>query len=371
MEWNKSVSIIIPTYNRAELIIDTIESILIQTFNDWELIIVDDGSTDNTIAVIEEYSKKDNRVNVLTRNREPKGPSTCKNIGAENARGAYFIFWDSDDIMTPWCLENRVSFMVNNPDLDFAFFQILSFDEFNKTVSLRINTDGSGDDVDKFIEFNHGGSTQTTIWKKSGFESSGWWNIDNVGYEDTDIHLKAILKGLKYKFGSQIPDGLLRDAQRPDRLTVDGHSLQTGDKALSLFNSISGLLNNDKREIFKKNTLTKVWSKGFGLSNNAVNQLGLNAIEVGLFNKTEYKHYIIYFKLWKHISKVPLLRRFFYLPVKKKYNLDKKHTVKKLDDKTQMDLHLFASNISKEIMEKFFKTLPAYLKPYFTKNLFN
>lgn len=102
-----SVSIISPVYNRAEIIIDTINSIQNQTYTFWEFIIVDDGSTDCTIDVIKEFSQSDERILLIERDRLPKGAPTCRNIGYENASGDYIIFLDSDDILFPDALKNR------------------------------------------------------------------------------------------------------------------------------------------------------------------------------------------------------------------------------------------------------------------------
>lgn len=99
------VSIIIPNYNRATLIGETLDSILAQSYPHWECIIVDDGSTDDSLKVIEEYVKKDSRFQLLLRpNNHPKGANACRNIGLQKASGDYVIFFDSDDLMT----ENHV-----------------------------------------------------------------------------------------------------------------------------------------------------------------------------------------------------------------------------------------------------------------------
>lgn len=102
------ISIIIPVYNRKKLIVSAIESILHQTSKEWELIIVDDLSTDGTWNKISQYaSDSKGRIKVHQRNREPKGAPTCRNIGLELAKSDYVLFLDSDDILAPWCIETR------------------------------------------------------------------------------------------------------------------------------------------------------------------------------------------------------------------------------------------------------------------------
>nr|WP_166541846.1 glycosyltransferase family 2 protein [Paenibacillus lutrae] len=93
---SKLVSIIIPTYNRENLLHRPIESVLNQTYSNWELLIVDDGSQDNTRQLIESYSQKDSRIKYIANDRS-KGPSGARNSGIIQSEGEYIAFLDSDD----------------------------------------------------------------------------------------------------------------------------------------------------------------------------------------------------------------------------------------------------------------------------------
>lgn len=96
----KLISIIIPTYNRGHIISETLESVLNQTYTYWECIIIDDGSTDDTIRIIQEYSYSDERFIFLKRpDNKIKGAATCRNIGLKIAKGSYIQFLDSDDLL--------------------------------------------------------------------------------------------------------------------------------------------------------------------------------------------------------------------------------------------------------------------------------
>src|SRR5690554_6036808 len=90
------VSIIIPVFNRANLIGETLDSVLTQCYSNWECIVIDDGSTDHTIEIINGFCIKDYRFKLFIRNREPKGAPTCRNIGLSIANGQYINFFDSD-----------------------------------------------------------------------------------------------------------------------------------------------------------------------------------------------------------------------------------------------------------------------------------
>jgi len=97
---NVLVSIIIPTYNRAHLIGETIESIISQTYTKWECIVVDDDSKDYTVELMEFYCEKDSRIVFCNRPKiRPKGANACRNYGFEISKGDYINWFDSDDVM--------------------------------------------------------------------------------------------------------------------------------------------------------------------------------------------------------------------------------------------------------------------------------
>ncbi|NJM80308.1 MAG: glycosyltransferase family 2 protein [Flavobacterium sp.] len=102
------ISIIIPVFNRQHLIIETLVSIQNQTFQNWECIIVDDGSTDNTVEIISEQIIGDERFHLFKRPTHlKKGPSSCRNYAFSKAKGQFIQFFDSDDIMHPEHLQKK------------------------------------------------------------------------------------------------------------------------------------------------------------------------------------------------------------------------------------------------------------------------
>ena len=112
MKKNSNVSIIIPTYNCARLIGRAIESVLNQTYRDFELVIVDDGSTDNTEEIIKEFQKKDERIKYICHDKN-KGGSAARNTGIKVARGEYIAFQDSDDEWLPGKLKKQMEVFKN------------------------------------------------------------------------------------------------------------------------------------------------------------------------------------------------------------------------------------------------------------------
>ena len=112
------ISVIIPTYNRAHLIGETIESVRAQTYDNWELIIVDDGSTDNTERLISTYIDK--RIQYIY-NEHCGLIGKVRNKGMNFAKGAFIAFLDSDDLWEPWKLDRQLKLLREHPNATFVF----------------------------------------------------------------------------------------------------------------------------------------------------------------------------------------------------------------------------------------------------------
>jgi glycosyltransferase involved in cell wall biosynthesis len=124
-------SIIIPAYNAEEYIGKTLDSILAQTFSDFECIVIDDGSTDDTVEVIKGY--QDQRI-VLIQQPNSGGPAKPRNTGLKQSVGDYIFMFDSDDIMLPHKLEVSVNAMDQCRQADMLFSNFASIDESGKTI---------------------------------------------------------------------------------------------------------------------------------------------------------------------------------------------------------------------------------------------
>jgi len=125
------VSVIIPTYNRAELLREAIDSVLAQTYKDFELIVVDDNSTDNTKDVVEGDTKNFQNIR-YTVNRHKKGASGSRNTGIELASGEWIAFLDSDDLWREDKLQLQMSLAEKDDNIGFIFTNFSCFPEENK-----------------------------------------------------------------------------------------------------------------------------------------------------------------------------------------------------------------------------------------------
>lgn len=122
------VSVIIPTFNRAHLIEETLDTVLSQTLEAWECIIVDDGSSDDTLEVLTSYAEKDERISFYQRPDElPKGANACRNYGFSKSSGAFIVWFDSDDLMTSNHLQDKLERILEK-DLDFVVAKTQNFD---------------------------------------------------------------------------------------------------------------------------------------------------------------------------------------------------------------------------------------------------
>ncbi|MFD2917455.1 glycosyltransferase family 2 protein [Psychroserpens luteus] len=197
------VSIIIPNFNRATYLKQAVSSVLKQTYVDWEVLIVDDGSSDDSKQTILDF--KDNRIHWIERNGDLKGASVCRNIGVNEAQGSYIIFLDSDDMLAKHCLEQRVSILKLNPNLDFAVFKMQFFKE-QPGDDLRIwNIDTREDVLQRFLNLDTVWQTTGPIWRKETLKTIGCFNPVLQCWQDIDIHIKALSFSLKYKIYYDMP----------------------------------------------------------------------------------------------------------------------------------------------------------------------
>ena len=123
-----TISVILPTHNRAHLLPDTIRSIVRQTFEDWELVIVDDASTDNTPQVAQEFAASDSRIR-YHRNKTNQGPAVSRNTAIQHAQGAYIALQDDDDISLPHRLATQIDYLQKNPRIHMVASLMATFNE--------------------------------------------------------------------------------------------------------------------------------------------------------------------------------------------------------------------------------------------------
>lgn len=193
------VSIITPIFNRADLIASTAQSVFSQTWTNWEWIIVDDGSTDNTIDYCKELNLKEHRVRFFERDREPKGACTCRNIGLQKSRGEFVLFLDSDDMLAPFCLEQRVKELNKKPAFDFLVFPQILFKETPGDHNFYWNIQKEETDLERFLSGDGVWPISGPIWKRKSIIEVLKWNEKLKIWQDVDFHIRALITNLRYQ----------------------------------------------------------------------------------------------------------------------------------------------------------------------------
>jgi glycosyltransferase involved in cell wall biosynthesis len=186
------VSIIIPHYERPELLRQTVDSVRQQEFSDWELIIVDDGSCSETWREIQGLVEP--RIRVTQRTQGPKGPSQCRNLGAAKASGEYVMFLDSDDLLARDCLEQRVRKALQQPDFDLWVFPVELFRERPGDLQQPWNHMSDASEVlERFLRSDGPWCVSSGLWRRSEFQRVGGFNPLVMYGDDADLHIRALL----------------------------------------------------------------------------------------------------------------------------------------------------------------------------------
>lgn len=188
------VSIITPTYNCGKFIAETMDSVINQSYKNWEMIIVDDCSTDNTKEVVEEYIKKDSRIkyHILEKN---SGAAVSRTKAMELAKGKYIAFLDSDDLWTKDKLEKQIKFMEEN-NYNFTCTDYEQIDEkgnsLNKIIKTKTKTNYNG----VLLTCPVGNSTVMY-----NVEALGKFVVPNIRKRNDDALWLQILKKEEYIYG--------------------------------------------------------------------------------------------------------------------------------------------------------------------------
>lgn len=214
MASNSLVSILIPNYNKASYINECLDSVLAQSYENWECIVIDDHSTDESWKIIEDFSKKDLRFKVYFRPEHlPKGGNVCRNYALDKAKGNFILFLDSDDVLSTYCISQRVKHIHENPDLDFWAFPTALFEKKVSDAQFLWNIDNSYEsDLSRFLRMD-------SLWQTSGAIYSREFLICLDGltdsrrfWQDYELHLKAIIKTKFYqKYFHLQPDVFIRN----------------------------------------------------------------------------------------------------------------------------------------------------------------
>jgi len=207
------VSVIIPCYNQAQFLPDAIESLIVQSYKNWECIIVNDGSTDNTADVAEELALTDNRIKVI--NQKNKGLSGARNTGLNEAKGTMLQFLDADDTLEKDKLLTHANFLKNNPRISIVFSDARYFttdkpmlrdygyyatiDSQNWIIDRWISAE---EILVKLLSFNLF-PVNCPLVQRSVFDQVGAWNENLQAHEDWEFWIRCAAKNIKIELLNQ------------------------------------------------------------------------------------------------------------------------------------------------------------------------
>lgn len=197
------VTVVIPTYNRAQFIAEAIQSVLEQTFRDFELIVVDDGSTDDTAAVVSRFT--DPRLRYIYQTNQER--SAARNHGLRLARGEYVAFLDSDDVWLPAKLEHQVALLDARPAMGLVYTGAYIFEGQCTFMEQRPRCRG---EVLKALLMEDNvvcGSASTALVRRACFDSVGSFDENLRACEDWDMWLRLAAGGYEFDF---VPQPLAR-----------------------------------------------------------------------------------------------------------------------------------------------------------------
>lgn len=188
------VSVIIPTYNREDFIEETIQSVLDQTYKDFEIIVVDDGSTDNTKKKLEKFNSK---IKLIEQKNSERAVS--RNNGIKNAQGEYIAFLDSDDLWFKNKLEKQVEVLDKNKDYVLTYCQCLRINEngLNIKIAERQLKGYSGYVYEKLLMRNFI-TSPTPLVKRECIEKIKGFETKYIPYEDWEFWVRLSLLGKFY-----------------------------------------------------------------------------------------------------------------------------------------------------------------------------
>jgi glycosyltransferase involved in cell wall biosynthesis len=194
MSFSDLVSIIIPTYNRAQLLLEALESAKSQTYRPIEVIVVDDGSTDNTQEIVSRFKEVNSseifRVSYLR--QQNKGPSAARNHGLSHSSGEYLQFLDSDDLIHPRKIEIQVGLLKSHPSIHLIFSEKFDFQNWPNWEDIQAKAPDFQilKGCDLYCSFNT--LTNSGLYKKETCLLAGLWDEEMSLCEDLEFNLRVL-----------------------------------------------------------------------------------------------------------------------------------------------------------------------------------
>ena len=200
---NGLVSVIIPTYNRSQWIVDAMNSVYSQTYRPIELLIVDDGSTDDTKDVVEQWQQsiKDNDFSFSYFFQENKGGCVARNLGLTESQGEFIQFLDSDDVLAPSKIRDQVNFFSTCGGYSVLYGPWRFFKDTQNYIEIH-DVHSRGDEENALKNWLGGWFVppHSLLWRRSDIAQTGPWDESLAADQDGDFAMRFLLNGGKLVF---------------------------------------------------------------------------------------------------------------------------------------------------------------------------
>ena len=232
-----AISVIIPCYKQAEFLPEAVESVIAQTFTDWELLIVDDGSPDSTGLVADELAKHHPTRRIRTIRQANAGLARARNAGIQRARGSYILPLDADDRLGPTMLERTYRLLEEQPGVAIAYTDVQRFGDHNDVIRAD---DFNATTLPAISHLNY-----CSLYRREVWEAVGGYNANMVyGYEDWDFWVGAVECGYvarripepmfqyRVRSGTMIGDAMAHDSELRRQMRRNHPSVYRWDRRL-------------------------------------------------------------------------------------------------------------------------------------------
>ena len=201
-------SVVISNFNKGPFIAETISSVLAQTYSNFEILITDDFSTDDSCSIIENFANQHGNIRVW-RNERNRGANFCRNNGVQNAKGDYLIFLDSDDLLDKNCLQYRLQQIEKFPNFDMWVFSMQSF-KGNLANKISIWNPPKSGHLKGFLTHRLPWTISQPAWRMSYIKKLKGFNESFRRFQDVELHTRAMLDGARVFISTNQPDCFYR-----------------------------------------------------------------------------------------------------------------------------------------------------------------
>lgn len=230
------VSIIVPCFNRTGIVVDTLESVAAQTYSPIELIVIDDGSADDTFGVVKDWEVKRapecKSIRAMKCYQQPNsGPSAARNHGFRESKGEFIQFLDSDDILEPNKIETQIRVLLENPHFDFCVCNYVRVNSTNTSILSRFDLSNYPHSIESFPA-QYPMNSVTPLYRRDIIERAGDYDEQLRAGEDFEFNFRVMLSGTGTWIGSYLVR--CRTHESKERIQAGGYGRWFDSLALGL-----------------------------------------------------------------------------------------------------------------------------------------